>query len=138
MAGNGTATTAAAAKKGTASSKDGAGNGTTAAAAKKSFASSKDGATAAAKDGWQRLCCSLQKKAYMMPNKKIKQIISIISLLKILKKGYNPRFCHARTVSVCFFFFVCPRYYLNNIQDIIKVHFCQLKLVVSFNNILYT
>jgi len=56
MAGNGTATTAAAAKKGTASSKDGAGNGTTAAAAaKKSFASSKDGATAAAKDGWQRL-----------------------------------------------------------------------------------
>jgi len=36
-----------------------------------------------------------------MPNKKIKQIISIISLLKILKKGYNPRFCHARTVSVC-------------------------------------
>ena len=83
MAGNGTATTAAAAKKGTASSKDGAGNGTTAAAAaKKSFASSKDGATAAAKDGWQRLCCSLQKKT----NKKIKQIISIILLLQILKK----------------------------------------------------
>jgi len=82
MAGNGTATAAAAAKKGTASSKDGAGNGTTAAAAKKSFASSKDGATAAAKDGWQRLCCSLQKKT----NKKIKQIISIILLLQILKK----------------------------------------------------
>ena len=36
------------------------------------------------------------------------------------------------------FFFVCPRNYLNNIQDIIKVHFCQLRLVVSFNNILYT
>ena len=87
MAGNGTATAAAAAKKGTASSKDGAGNGTTAAAAaKKSFASSKDGATAAAKDGWQRLCCSLKKKTYMMPNKKIKQIISIILLLQILKK----------------------------------------------------
>jgi len=62
MAGNGTATTAAAAKKGTASSKDGAGNGTTAAAAKKSFASSKDSAAAAVKDGWQRLCCSLQKR----------------------------------------------------------------------------
>jgi len=86
MAGNGTATTAAAAKKGTASSKDGAGNGTTAAAAKKSFASSNDGATAAANDGWQRLCCSLKKKTYMMPNKKIKQIISIILLLPILKK----------------------------------------------------
>jgi hypothetical protein len=42
MAGNGTA--AAAAKKGIASSKDGAGNGTTAAAAaKKGIASSKDG-----------------------------------------------------------------------------------------------
>ena len=82
MAGNGTATAAAAAKKGTASSKDGAGNGTTAAAAKKSFASSKDGATAAAKDGWQRLCCSIQKKT----NKKKKQLISIISLLQILKK----------------------------------------------------
>jgi hypothetical protein len=40
--------------------------------------------------------------------------------------------------SVQFFFFVCPRNYLNNSQDIIKVHFCQLKLVVSFNNILYT
>ena len=37
-----------------------------------------------------------------------------------------------------FFFFVCPRNYLNNVQDIIKVHFCQLRLVVSFNNILYT
>ena len=36
------------------------------------------------------------------------------------------------------FFFVCPRNYLNNVQDIIKVHFCQLRLVVSFNNILYT
>jgi len=35
---------------------------TAAAAAKKSFASSKDGATAAVKDGWQRLCCSLQKR----------------------------------------------------------------------------
>jgi hypothetical protein len=34
--------------------------------------------------------------------------------------------------------FVCPRNYLNNVQDIIKVHFCQLRLVVSFNNILYT
>ncbi len=104
MAGNGAAT-AAAAKKGNASSKDGAGNGTTAAAAvaKKSFASSTDGVTAAAKDGWQRLCCSLQKKAYMMPNKKIKQFISIISLLQTakMKKGYNPRFCHARTVFVC-------------------------------------
>jgi hypothetical protein len=33
---------------------------------------------------------------------------------------------------------VCPRNYLNNVQDIIKVHFCQLRLVVSFNNILYT
>ena len=104
MAGNGTATTAAAAKKGNASSKDSAGNGTTAAAAaaKKSFASSKDGATAAAKDGWQRLCCSLEKKAYMMPNMKIKQIISTILLLQTakIKKGYNPRFCHARTVFV--------------------------------------
>ena len=41
---------------------------------------------------------------------------------------------------VCLFVcpIVCPRNYLNNIQDIIKVHFCQLKLVVSFNNILYT
>jgi len=29
---------------------------------------------------------------------------------------------------------VCPRYYLNNVQDIIKVHFSQLRLVVSFNN----
>jgi len=38
---------------------------------------------------------------------------------------------------VCLFF-VCPRNYLNNVQDIIKVHFCQLRLVVSFNNILYT
>jgi hypothetical protein len=82
MAGNGAATATAAAKKGTASSKDGAGNGTTAAAAKKSSASSTDGATAASKDGWQRLCCSLQKKTYMVPNKKIKQIISIISLLQ--------------------------------------------------------
>jgi len=82
MAGNWVDSAAAAVKKGTASSKDGAGNGTTAAAAKKSFASSKDGAAAAAKDGWQRLCCSLQKKT----NKKIKQIISIISLLQILKK----------------------------------------------------
>jgi hypothetical protein len=102
MAGNGAATATAAAKKGTASSKDGAGNGTTAAAAKKSSASSTDGATAASKDGWQRLCCSLQKKTYMVPNKKIKQIISIISLLQTpnIKKGYNPRFCHARTVSV--------------------------------------
>jgi len=36
------------------------------------------------------------------------------------------------------FFFVCPRNYLNNVQNIIKVHFCQLRLVVSFNNILYT
>jgi hypothetical protein len=36
------------------------------------------------------------------------------------------------------FFFVCPRNYLNNVQDIIKVHFCQLRLMVSFNNILYT
>jgi hypothetical protein len=62
MAGNGAATAAAAAKKGTASSKDGSGNGTTAAAARKTFASSKDGATAAVKDGWQRLCCSLQKR----------------------------------------------------------------------------
>jgi len=34
--------------------------------------------------------------------------------------------------------FVCPRNYLNNVQDIIKVHFCQLRSVVSFNNILYT
>ena len=41
-------------------------------------------------------------------------------------------------MSVCYFFFVCPRNYLNNVQDIIKVHFCQLRLVVSFNNILYT
>ena len=41
-------------------------------------------------------------------------------------------------MSHCPFLFVCPRNYLNNIQDIIKVHFCQLKLVVSFNNILYT
>jgi len=41
-------------------------------------------------------------------------------------------------LSVQIFFFVCPRNYLNNIQDIIKVHFCQLRLVVSFNNILYT
>ena len=106
MAGNGAATAAAAAKKGNASSKDGAGNSTTAAAAaaaKKYFGSSTDGPTAAAKDGWQRLCCSLQKKAYMMPNKKIKQIISIISLLQTakIKKGYNPRFSHARTVFVC-------------------------------------
>jgi hypothetical protein len=62
MAGNWADTAAAAVKKGTASSKDGAGNSTTAAAAKKSFASSKDGATAAVKDGWQRLCCSLQKR----------------------------------------------------------------------------
>ena len=38
-------------------------------------------------------------------------------------------------MSVCPF---CPRNYLNNVQDIIKVHFCQLRLVVSFNNILYT
>jgi len=105
MAGNGAATATAAAKKGTASSKDGAGNGTTAAAAKKSSASSTDGATAASKDGWQRLCCSLQKKTYMVPNKKIKQIISIISLLQTpnINKGYNPRFCHARTVFVCLF-----------------------------------
>ena len=28
--------------------------------------------------------------------------------------------------------------YLFLVQDIIKVHFCQLRLVVSFNNILYT
>jgi hypothetical protein len=42
-------------------------------------------------------------------------------------------------LSVCLkFFFVCPRNYLNNVQDIIKVHFSQLRLVVSFNNILYT
>ena len=41
-------------------------------------------------------------------------------------------------MSVCPIFFVCPRNYLNNVQDIIKVHFCQLRLVVSFNNILYT
>ena len=41
-------------------------------------------------------------------------------------------------VCLLFFFFVCPRNYLNNVQDIIKVHFCQLRLVVSFNNILYT
>jgi len=44
-------------------------------------------------------------------------------------------------MSVCQFvqfFFVCPRNYLNNVQDIIKVHFSQLRLVVSFNNILYT
>ena len=68
MAGNGAATATAAAKKGTASSKDGAGNGTTAAAAKKSSASSTDGASAAAKDG-------CQKMTYMVPNKKIKQII---------------------------------------------------------------
>ena len=34
--------------------------------------------------------------------------------------------------------FVCPCNYLNNVQDIIKVHFCQLRLVVSFNNIPYT
>ena len=61
MAGNWAATATAAANKGTASSKDGTGNGTTAAAATKSSASSTDGATAAAKDGWQRLCCSLQK-----------------------------------------------------------------------------
>ncbi len=62
MAGNLADTAAAAVKIGTASSKDGAGNGTTAAAAKKSFASSKDGGTAAVKDGWQRLCCSLQNR----------------------------------------------------------------------------
>jgi hypothetical protein len=31
--------------------------------------------------------------------------------------------------------FVCLQNYLNNVQDIIKVHFCQLRLVVSFNNI---
>jgi len=41
-------------------------------------------------------------------------------------------------MSVFCFLFVCPRNYLNNVQDIIKVHFCQLRLVVSFNNILYT
>jgi hypothetical protein len=41
------------------------------------------------------------------------------------------------SLFVCLFF-VCPRNYLNNVQDIIKVHFCQLRLVVSFNNILYT
>jgi hypothetical protein len=34
--------------------------------------------------------------------------------------------------------FVCPHNYLNNVQDIIKLHFCQLRLVVSFNNIPYT
>ena len=41
-----------------------AGNWADTAAAKKSFASTKDSAAAAAaavKDGWQRLCCSLQK-----------------------------------------------------------------------------
>ena len=36
------------------------------------------------------------------------------------------------------FFFVCPRNYLNNVQDIIKVHFRQLRLVVSFNLISFT
>jgi len=44
-------------------------------------------------------------------------------------------------MSVCLFvnfFFVCPHNYFNNVQDIIKVHFSQLRLVVSFNNILYT
>jgi hypothetical protein len=42
-----------------------AGNWADTAAAKKSFASTKDSAAAAAaaavKDGWQRICCSLQK-----------------------------------------------------------------------------
>ena len=84
MAGNGAATATAAAKKGTASSKDGAGNGTTAAAAKKSSASSTDGATAASKDGWQRLCCSLQKKTYMVPNKKKNKLFQSFHCCKLL------------------------------------------------------
>ncbi len=31
--------------------------------------------------------------------------------------------------------FVCPHNYLNDVPDIIKVRFCQLRLVVCFNNI---
>jgi len=41
-------------------------------------------------------------------------------------------------VIMCVRVFVCPRNYLNNVQEIINVHFCQLRLVVSFNNVLYT
>jgi hypothetical protein len=63
-----------------------AGNGTAVAADKKELLPLKMKLLLLPKMAGKRLCCSLQKKAFMMPNKKIKHIISIISLLQILKK----------------------------------------------------